>query len=165
MGAYGWCYESNEGSRECYGPNFGYRWDPQLIRWLVKGLITIGIGELASRSPACQGQRVPTTDPDVPSASLRIQLDRTCYTPTRHLLSIILPTYQPRLVPLISCEPYLGVPIPIDCDQHTDIFCDSFLGGQGLTALTTIIAFVFATILFHNGRIRFENAGVDAGYG
>ena len=165
MGAYGWCCESNEGSRECYGPNFGYRWDPQLIRWLVKGLITIGIGELASRSPTSRCQRVQLLTLKTSFASLRIQLDRTCYTPTRHLLSIILPTYQPRLVPLISCEPYLGIPIPIDCDQPTHNYCDSFLGGQGLTALTTIIAFVFATVLFHNGRIRFENAGVDAGYG
>lgn len=45
-GAYGWCSQAEgQGGRDCFGPVLGYRWDPQLIFWLTKGMITIGIGE------------------------------------------------------------------------------------------------------------------------
>ncbi|KAG7553561.1 hypothetical protein FFLO_02993 [Filobasidium floriforme] len=90
----------------------GYRWDPELIYWLTKGLITVGIA---------------------------------CAFSLLALIALLLE---------IFCRPSYQLTNPI-----------WFRVFSGLTTLTTIIAFVFATVLFHNGRIRFENRGIDASYG
>ncbi|KAJ9098127.1 hypothetical protein QFC21_004456 [Naganishia friedmannii] len=50
FGGFGWCRyidatTGSAGSKECWGPVFGYHWDPEVTVWLTRAEITIGIGE------------------------------------------------------------------------------------------------------------------------